>query len=75
MERHIKMDKNVLIPSRKAYKGRYPWPYMEVGDSHLKPAEFSDGYFRAFASQAGKRLGRKFSVRKTPEGLRVWRIA
>jgi hypothetical protein len=48
---------------------------LAVGDSFLLPANtVRDDTFRHYASMAGKRLRKQFSVRKTPNGLRCWRI-
>lgn len=48
---------------------------LSLGDSFLLPENtVRGGTLRHYASMAGARLDRKFSVRKTPEGLRCWRI-
>jgi hypothetical protein len=60
---------------------KYPWRSLEMGQSFLVPydtgktkAEMAKKISnRAFDAQ--KRLGgRKFSVRSTDEGVRVWRV-
>lgn len=73
----MKIEKGVPCP----YSGRrdgpqYPFSEMEVGDSFLIPKEMNYinvryGYF-SFVHRRG--LDWKFTVRKTPEGHRCWRI-
>jgi hypothetical protein len=67
----VRIDRGIPIPS--AYKCKYPWKELEIGDSFLM-----DGAPRQVAnavSRAGRAYGRKFSTRKTREGVRVWRVA
>ncbi|HJW82448.1 MAG TPA: hypothetical protein VJ396_09410 [Acidiferrobacterales bacterium] len=69
-ERETKRAARALSP--KASKRRcFPWRTMEIGDSFLA----NTPHIRTSAHAMGKYYGKKFSVRKTPEGLRVWRIA
>ena len=51
----------------------YPWEEMKVGDSFLHRSKKPTGA-SASANMAGNRYKRKFTVRKTPKGYRVWRI-
>lgn len=50
----------------------YPFPTLEVGKSFIV-ANRSVLSVRATAHNAGKRLGRKFKVKKWGSGARVWR--
>lgn len=65
------MDIEKGIP-QKSYK--YPFPDMGKGDSFLVPAYGNIESIRVSAIYHGKKLGMKFSVRKTREGHRVWRV-
>lgn len=48
----------------------------EVGQSFLLPSgTIKPSTLNYYAWQFGRRLGRKFSVRKTPAGYRCWRTA
>lgn len=69
----IKVERGVPMPTRPP-RNKYPWAEMKVGDSFAANGvnEYS---FRSQVVQAGRATGRKFSCRKTDEGLRVWRIA
>jgi hypothetical protein len=76
----VAVDRNIPIPSelgRAATPGswqpKYPWANMAIGDSFLVPGAKS-GWWSAY-HKAGRRLGRTFIVRTTPEGLRCWRVA
>ncbi len=72
----IKIDKD--IPFRPAIRGKrdskYPWMEMEIGDSFLFPASLKKSTACNNASFASKSHGKKFVVRKTPEGYRCWRV-
>jgi hypothetical protein len=76
----IKIDKGIPIPERQDRRGRgykYPFQYMEVGDSFLfpdnKPSNKTTVYSIAFAWNK-KYAPRQMAVRKTEEGYRCWRI-
>lgn len=71
----IRIDKDVPLPPRSAI-GRppiYPWRRLEVGDSFL--VDSSKVSVRNQANLMGAKTGKKFSVRKTEDGFRVWRTA
>jgi len=73
----IPIDRNVPIPKYAGQRGsteKYPWSQMDVGDSFVVGAKRAKTVRGCYVA-AGKRLGRKFATRMTPEGLRVWRIA
>lgn len=60
----------------KGPKPKYPWRTIEVGETffvHQSDANLHTMHCNAH--QAGKRLGRKFSVRKADFGAIVKRIA
>lgn len=65
----MKVDKNIPFPT-----SRYPFGDMEVGDSFLLPTEVRRASVHSLAIRFGRDKGIKFSIRKTPEGFRCWRI-
>lgn len=65
----IKIEKGITNPVRGEYMAALL--SMEVGDSFVVPLERTD-YIRNSIGLA-KREGRRFTTRKTDEGLRVWR--
>ena len=68
----MQVDKEIPIPKpATGNKAKYPWETMEIGDSFLSVTRT----MRSIASSAGKRYGKKFVVRKCPEGFRIWRVA
>ena len=50
---------------------------LEIGQSFLAPDSLgkTDDYFSGTISQNGKRLGRKFSMRRVEGGYRIGRVA
>lgn len=68
----MRIDKNIPMPPR-GYE--LPFDQMEVGDSFLLPSGVSPGYARALIHAAQKKLSKKFSLRRTDNGFRCWRIA
>lgn len=68
---NIEVERGVERPPRA--NSKYPWSTMEVNDSFALPPTTKRKSFAAQAAAAGKRLGRKFSVIQTKEGLRCWR--
>jgi hypothetical protein len=66
------IEKGVPIPLPKK-AGKYPWRTMEVGDSFFV-ANVGHKDFATNASQARKRTGFKFTLRKVEGGVRIWRI-
>lgn len=71
----FKIEKRVPLPSPRKHGGesKYPFRDMEVGDSFI--VKGSDGNsIRSTASNAGRRLGRKFTVANEEDGHRIWRI-
>jgi hypothetical protein len=86
----IKIDQGVPLPVERGILG-ITLSALEVGDSFLAPGGYTTATVRRAASEAGKRLGRKFTVRvesmndisgvPEPTGAgpwtvaRVWRVA
>lgn len=72
---------DVLMPSSILEKGvpipkpqfRHRWADMEVTDSLFFP-QAKVTTVKSMALRAAKRLGFKFTLSKTPGGVRVWRI-
>jgi hypothetical protein len=65
----IKIEKNIPIPDKLAY----PFDALEIGDSF----EVQGKTTKQFAGKvyiSGKKLGKKFTMRATTAGVRVWRI-
>lgn len=55
-------------------KLKYPFLEMKIGQSVL----ITDKkllQIRSYASNVGKKIGYKFKVAQTDEGVRVWRVA
>jgi hypothetical protein len=72
MSVHPEITPNIPYPAR----GKYPWRSMGLNDSFLvRDPDISLKHMAALAYGAGRRLGWKFSARKTLDGIRVWRIA
>lgn len=72
----MKVEKGIPIPHRSGDGTRkYPFDQMEVGDSFL-----CNGFDPGKISSAGYHFGlksepkKKFSIKKTPEGHRCWRV-
>jgi len=69
----IRVEKGVPMPSANVAK--YPWRQMEIGDSFLFPEDVSGDTASNNAAAASKRLApKRFSVRKTQDGYRCWRV-
>lgn len=66
---HPKIDSDIPLPaSRKEQGVTATLRLLKVGDSFLSTASRNALYSCAHV------IGIKLSIRKTPEGLRVWRI-
>lgn len=73
----IKIDKRVPIPHKVAGGGRkprYPWNYMEVGDSFLFPKDVKRSTAQSLTYK-NKANGKQFAIRTMSEGIRCWRLA
>ena len=71
MSSEFKIEKAVPVPPKKGggRAPKYPYRDLEVGDSFFVPGIKTTG-----ASDAGKRLGLKFTQRRVDGGMRVWRV-
>ena len=84
---HIpQIEHGIPLPpeTRGGWKGgrrravRFPWAKMQPGDSFFVPDGDEDpvrlrNVVVVSASHAGKRLDRKFAVRRVEGGIRAWR--
>ena len=64
----MKIDKNIPLPRK------WPFEHMEIGDSFLLAKDIKRSAVAVSASRFGNKNNVKFSIRKTPEGYRCWRI-
>lgn len=69
----IKVRKGVPLPVISIV-GKYPWKTLEIGDSFLFPASHMSPH-QAVSYANLKFAPRKFTSRKTPEGVGCWRVA
>lgn len=66
----MKIEKNIPLPSK------YPFAYMEIGDSFAVPPHIKRAAVTANAMRYGKTHGMQFTVRLMPDRtLRCWRTA
>lgn len=77
----MKIDRQVPIPKTSTgRKRKWPWFDMKKGDSFLMYTEYTVRNLQNASAQGimfsktNKKGKWKFSVRKTEEGIRVWRI-
>lgn len=72
----IKIDTDVPISGR-VVASKYPFTDLQVGHSFLVPDDGTGSVatVRSRATKLNKTGDRHFTVRKTPEGHRVWRTA
>ena len=71
----FKIEKGVEIPPRvnkNDYK--YPWWKMEIGDSVFIENGEPNSREASNSYTYGGRTGKKFSARKVPGGIRIWRV-
>lgn len=75
---HIKVDKNIPVPSNLVRKGRegiYPYTTMKVGESFLIPkGKELSAKSCAVHQIKNHNLTAQFAFYPTSEGLRCWRI-
>lgn len=71
----IKIDNKVPLPTARNGRGAFADALraLKVGDSFLVPEQYASTA-RQVANIYQKKIGAKFSIRKTPEGLRLWRV-
>ena len=70
----IKIEKRIPLPPKYQERSVYPWRQMRVGDSFLFPRGRKLEIARRQAQVAGRATKRQFIVRKTPKGIRCWRV-
>lgn len=63
------VESNIPTPTR------YPFAQMKVGDSFAIPDEIKSGSIKVNASRYGKQNNMKFTIRRTADGYRCWRVA
>ena len=64
----IKIESGIPMPAK------FPFAEMKVGDSFLVPEGMNKSTVAVYANRHAKKTGTKFTVRKTAEGYRCWRI-
>lgn len=77
----IKIDKGVPCPpaTTGAPARLYPWAEMEVGDSFYveatpeRSAQQISGALGRTMNYQTRKTGKRFTQRRTPGGVRVWR--
>lgn len=52
----------------------YPFEKMEIGDSFLLPADAKRITVQIAALRFKRKTGKVFSIRKTSQGYRCWRV-
>jgi hypothetical protein len=66
------LEKGIAIPEKQKVV-KYPYQYMEVGDSFLVPegnlSKVCNASYREW-----KKTGRKYTARVVEGGVRVWRV-
>lgn len=67
------IEKGIRVPQHPAFKAKYPFHGMDVGDSFKVGPEDKDRVRKA-ASQHAARNGGRFAVRQDGDGARVWRV-
>jgi hypothetical protein len=78
MTRKVRVDKGIPMPRPTR---KYQWDTMEVGESFRvakppdQPKEIFVRQMRVQATRAGKKYGRVFATRTSPNGMRIWRMA
>lgn len=78
----MKIEKNIPIPSLRQFVRNPKWDElkeciqkMEIADSILVPHELTHKGSFTMSTRLGKSHGMTLTQRKTPEGVRIWRIA
>jgi hypothetical protein len=64
----IKIESGIPMPAK------FPFAEMKVGDSFLVPESTSRNVVTVYARRHAIKTGMKFTIRKTSEGYRCWRI-
>lgn len=71
----FKIEKDVPVPEGRSGVQKYPFHEMQAGDSFLLPREGNINAARRSATAYGARHNKVFTARKTPDGLRIWRVS
>lgn len=79
---NYKIEKNIPVPKKRTGGVvKYPFSEMKVGDSFLADKNYSrklmarySNAARNYARQSKENNHFKFTIRKTEEGIRIWRI-
>lgn len=72
------VDKRIPLPGDSGIRGRtkYPFAMMEIGDSFFVPrVNVKRNTIDSAKRKAQLNLGRKFTLRTYPDGVRIWRVA
>lgn len=78
------VESGVPLPESPHARGRqpiYPWRDLNVGESFFVPCKEGEGprilirRITPTAYKAGRKLGKTFTSRSMPDGVRVWRVA
>lgn len=71
----FKIESNIPALMPKASYRKYPFNEMKPGDSFLINGDAAPSVVSTSTHAFGRKHGWKFSVRKTPDGHRCWRIS
>lgn len=74
MSEDFKIESGIQIVRPGKWR-KYPFNEMKPGDSFLLNGSGNRNLIAGAASAFGKVHGQKFSVRKTAEGYRCWRVS
>lgn len=70
---YYEIDKGIPLPSIER-RSKYPFAQMKVGDSFFVPGK-GDGARTAITYRQKKHPGERYTFRRKPNGIRVWRMA
>jgi hypothetical protein len=71
-ETFIPLETQVPMPAQRSFV-RYPWRVMQVGESFLFPPDVTNPSMRTAIANR-RHPDKKFVTRKTPSGVRCWRV-
>lgn len=71
----MEIETGIPIPDRRQYDSKYGFGRLKVGQSILAKRNWNRNNVASAACAYGKRHGKVFVVRKTDDGLRIWRRA
>jgi hypothetical protein len=64
----------IKVESNRPLPVKFPFEQMQIGDSFMVPEGVTRAAVSVAAWRYGKAHGKKFTVRKTPEGFCCWRV-